>query len=107
MFKCRSRFVPLVSRFRSQFDLRYSSPIPQDGIEATHDMRVIENEQGWHRSRILALTGLSNESDMAKGLGQGGVDKWLVKGGKSLRLIIEEVVEMQKEVAERRLCEEA
>lgn len=66
----------------------------------------METEQGWRRSRIIALTGLSNETDMAEALGEGGVDKWLVKGGKSLRVIMEEVVEMQKEVEERRRLDE-
>jgi len=66
----------------------------------------MEIEQDWPRSRIIALTGLSNETDMAEALGEGGVDKWLVKGGKSLRVIMEEVVEMQKEVEERRRLDE-
>ena len=67
---------------------------------------MLETEQGWRRSRIIALTGLSNETDMAEALGEGGVDKWLVKGGKSLRVIMEEVIEMQKEVEERRRLDE-
>ncbi|GAA6060415.1 hypothetical protein JCM10212_002183 [Sporobolomyces blumeae] len=77
----------------------------KDGLEAAHEIRQIERERGWHPCRIIALTGLSNEADMAKALGpEGSIDKWLVKGGKSLRIIMDEVVEMQRELE---ACREA
>ncbi|GAA5977969.1 hypothetical protein JCM5350_006284 [Sporobolomyces pararoseus] len=76
-----------------------------DGIAASHAIRAIEIERTWERCRIIALTGLSNESDIAEAV-SGGVDKWLVKGGKSLRAIMDEVVEVQQELEERRREEE-
>ncbi|GAA5904799.1 hybrid sensor histidine kinase/response regulator [Sporobolomyces salmoneus] len=72
-----------------------------DGIGATHAIRQLEVERGWERCRIIALTGLSNEKDMAEA-SEGGVDKWVIKGGKSLRIIMEEVAEVQQEIEARR-----
>ncbi|GAA6018479.1 hypothetical protein JCM11491_007012 [Sporobolomyces phaffii] len=66
-----------------------------DGIGASHAIREIEAEKGWERCRIIALTGLSNESDIAEAA-DGGVDKWLVKGGKSLRTIMDEILDVQR-----------
>lgn len=38
----------------------------KDGIEASHEIRQHELEQGLPRCRIIALTGLNNEADMSK-----------------------------------------
>lgn len=70
-----------------------------DGIEASTQIRRVEAERGWPALRIIALTGLSNEADMQKALGKDGpVDEWVVKGGRSLRIILEEVSAMQAEL---------
>ena len=70
-----------------------------DGIEAAFEMRKLEEQHGWPRARIIALTGLSTEQDMAKAgvlPGHSGpCDGWLVKGGKSLRTVMTEVANMQ------------
>ncbi len=70
-----------------------------DGIEAAFEMRKIEEQHGWARARIVALTGLSTEQDMAKaGVLNGHTgpcDGWLVKGGKSLRTVMTEVTNLQ------------
>ncbi|GAA5928816.1 hypothetical protein JCM1841_003579 [Sporobolomyces salmonicolor] len=73
----------------------------KDGIEAAFEMRTHERLSGWAPCRIIALTGLSNSADMQKALGPGGsVDAWLVKGGKSLRVILEEIAKLQSEMDE-------
>ncbi|BGP39437.1 hypothetical protein JCM10450v2_003390 [Rhodotorula kratochvilovae] len=72
-----------------------------DGIEASRQVRRLEAERGWAPLRIIALTGLSNDADMQKALGKDGpVDEWVVKGGRSLRIILEEVAALQKELDE-------
>ncbi|GAA5866559.1 hypothetical protein JCM8547_005459 [Rhodosporidiobolus lusitaniae] len=69
-----------------------------DGIDASTAIRKLEAQQGWEPARIIALTGLSNESEMQKALGNDGpVDSWLVKGGKSLTVILGEVACQQEE----------
>ncbi|GAA5926102.1 hypothetical protein JCM3775_005204 [Rhodotorula graminis] len=68
-----------------------------DGIEASTQVRRVEAERGWEPLRIIALTGLSNDAEMQAALGQNGpVDEWVVKGGRSLRIILEEVATMQR-----------
>ncbi|GAA5994661.1 hybrid sensor histidine kinase/response regulator [Rhodotorula paludigena] len=72
-----------------------------DGIDASIAMRRLEAERGWPPMRILALTGLSNESDMQKALGSDGpINEWIVKGGRSLRIILDEVKRLQSELDE-------
>ncbi|GAA5863031.1 hypothetical protein JCM1840_002443 [Sporobolomyces johnsonii] len=74
----------------------------KDGIEAAFEMRAHERQLGWAPCRIIALTGLSNSADMQKALGPGGsVDAWLVKGGRSLRVILEEISKLQKELDDK------
>ncbi|GAA5903808.1 hypothetical protein JCM5296_003931 [Sporobolomyces johnsonii] len=74
----------------------------KDGIEAAFEMRAHERQMGWAPCRIIALTGLSNSADMQKALGPGGsVDEWLVKGGRSLRVILEEIAKLQNEMDEK------
>ncbi|GAA5941688.1 hybrid sensor histidine kinase/response regulator [Sporobolomyces koalae] len=70
----------------------------KDGIGAAHDIRALEEVNGWKRCKIIALTGLANESDMAEAIVTGGIDSWLVKGGKSLRIIMDEIVNMQQDI---------
>ena len=66
------------------------------GIAASKAMRKLEAERGWPRCHIIALTGLSNEADMQKTVGkEGPFDSWLVKGGKSLRAILDTVYTLQ------------
>ncbi|GAA6039138.1 hypothetical protein JCM8097_005344 [Rhodosporidiobolus ruineniae] len=70
-----------------------------DGIEASTAMRKVEAANGWAPTRIIALTGLSGEQEMQKALGaEGPVNSWLVKGGKSLRVIIDEIQQQQREL---------
>lgn len=72
-----------------------------DGIDASIAMRRLEAQRGWPPMRILALTGLSNESDMQKALGSDGpINEWIVKGGRSLRIILDEVKRLQSELDE-------
>ncbi|KDE06838.1 hypothetical protein MVLG_02874 [Microbotryum lychnidis-dioicae p1A1 Lamole] len=75
----------------------------KDGIEAAFDIRRIEKEQALAPSRIIALSGLSNEADMRKAgcldNVAGPVDHWIVKGNRSLRQVMTEVM-AQKEVIE-------
>lgn len=40
--------------------------LSQDGIEASHEIREYEKQNGMPRCRIIALTGLNNEADMMK-----------------------------------------
>ncbi|GAA5906724.1 hypothetical protein JCM6882_003285 [Rhodosporidiobolus microsporus] len=69
-----------------------------DGIEASTEIRRLETANGWNPMRIIALTGLSNESDMQAAMGkEGPVDSWLVKGGKSLAVIMSEITAQQQE----------
>ncbi|ORY73259.1 hypothetical protein BCR35DRAFT_307281 [Leucosporidium creatinivorum] len=69
----------------------------KDGIAASYEMREHELEMGWNRHRIIALTGLSNPEDMAKGLDNGGpIDDWVCKGGTALKHISEEIEEMRR-----------
>lgn len=73
----------------------------KDGLEASADIRRLELAHGWEPARIVALTGLSNETEMAKALGNDGpIDSWLVKGGKSLRVILDEIAAQQRELDE-------
>ncbi|BGP31509.1 hypothetical protein JCM10296v2_003274 [Rhodotorula toruloides] len=72
-----------------------------DGIAASHEIRRLEAERGWRRCKILALSGLSSDLDMHKALRDDGpIDQWLVKGGKSLRMILDEIANLQKELNE-------
>lgn len=67
-----------------------------DGIAASKAMRSLESERGWRRCQIIALTGL-NEADLQKTVGKDGpFDSWLVKGGKSLRAILDAVYALQE-----------
>ncbi|GJN87299.1 hypothetical protein Rhopal_000247-T1 [Rhodotorula paludigena] len=65
----------------------------KDGISASHEIREIEQERGWPRHKIIALTGLSNEVDRVKA--KGTIDDWLLKGGNSLRVLTEELARLQ------------
>ncbi|GAA5991943.1 hypothetical protein JCM10908_002281 [Rhodotorula pacifica] len=68
-----------------------------DGIAASKAIRKVEAERGWPHCHIIALTGLSNEADMQKTVGkEGPFDSWLVKGGKSLRAILDAVYALQE-----------
>lgn len=71
-----------------------------DGIQASTAVRRLEAERGWRRCKVIALTGLSNDVDMQKALREDGpVDQWLVKGGKSMRVILDEIA-LQNELDE-------
>lgn len=64
-----------------------------DGIEAAHLIREHERMHSMPPCRIVALTGLSSALDMARG--DGLVDVWLIKGGKSMRAVLDEIVALQ------------
>ncbi|KAI5476549.1 sensor histidine kinase/response regulator [Pseudohyphozyma bogoriensis] len=73
----------------------------KDGVEAAFDIRTYELANGLPRCRIIALSGLSTEADVTKALGiagEGPIDSWVVKGGKSMRIILDEVKELQAEL---------
>jgi hypothetical protein len=60
-----------------------------------------QQTHGWKPAPITALSCISNESEMQQALGPNGVlDSWLVKGGKSLRVILDEIAAQQKELDE-------
>jgi CheY-like chemotaxis protein len=44
----------------------------EDGIEASFDIRRVEQQRGWRRQRFVALTGLSNSEDVSLALEDGG-----------------------------------
>ncbi|KAL8277383.1 hypothetical protein RQP46_010223 [Phenoliferia psychrophenolica] len=72
-----------------------------DGIQAANEIRAYEKANGLKRVRIIALSGLSNEIDKAAALdGRNGepgpVDCFITKGGKSLRLILDELAAAQE-----------
>ncbi|GAA6005291.1 hypothetical protein JCM10207_002928 [Rhodosporidiobolus poonsookiae] len=59
-----------------------------DGIEATRQMRQYETEAGLRPARIIALSGLdSTLGEHGDMLTSGQVDRWIVKGGPSLRAL--------------------
>lgn len=68
-----------------------------DGLEAAHAVRAYETEVASpRRCKIIALTGLSNEEDMRTA--ESDIDYWVVKGGKSMRIILEEIGRLQQEM---------
>ncbi|BGO91032.1 hypothetical protein NBRC10512_000161 [Rhodotorula toruloides] len=72
-----------------------------DGIAASHEIRRLEAERHWRRCKIIALTGLSSDLDVQRALCEDGpIDQWLVKGGKSLRVILDEIANLQNELDE-------
>jgi len=80
------RYLSSSSRLETLLNKKYrdvSMPI-MDGIEAARCMRIVEKSRGWARSRIVAITGLS-QSQTAEILGDGegsesedALDEWLV-----------------------------
>ncbi|KAM0749780.1 hypothetical protein T439DRAFT_381348 [Meredithblackwellia eburnea MCA 4105] len=72
----------------------------KDGHAAAVEMREHEISMGWPRHTIIALTALSSAEDQAHGVqkdGKGGpFDKWLVKGGKALRQLEDELLNIQQ-----------
>lgn len=65
-----------------------------DGIQAAARIRALETEYDLPRCRIIVLTGLSYDTSHADGV----FDHWIVKGGKSLALIMAEIVACQGEI---------
>ncbi|KAM0745676.1 hypothetical protein T439DRAFT_330489 [Meredithblackwellia eburnea MCA 4105] len=75
----------------------------KDGIQAAHEIREYEKKMGYPRTRLVVLSGLSNDVDKAAALDprngeQGPVDNFITKGGKSLRLVLEEAKQVQEAV---------
>ncbi|ORY74544.1 hypothetical protein BCR35DRAFT_306686 [Leucosporidium creatinivorum] len=69
-----------------------------DGLEAAWAIRQHESELDTpSRCRLIALTGLSNEEDL-RNAADGPLDYWVVKGGKSMRAILEEIARLQQEL---------
>ena len=80
-----------------------------DGLEAAFEIRAHEKKFGLTPARIIALTGLSNPNTSADGMYvhssllrgaktdslRRSIDFWLVKGGKSLKTILDEIVALQ------------
>ncbi|KAM0753373.1 hypothetical protein T439DRAFT_379064 [Meredithblackwellia eburnea MCA 4105] len=76
----------------------------KDGIQAAYEIREYEKKKNLPRARIVALTGLSSEQEMERGVGvDGPVDHWLVKGGRSMRIVLEEVTSLQKDISAARV----
>ncbi|GAA5971458.1 hypothetical protein JCM11641_008359 [Rhodosporidiobolus odoratus] len=59
-----------------------------DGIAASREMRRWEAEQKWPRCKIIAVSGL--DEDPVK---SGQFDRWIVKGGTSLRSLTTDLAE--------------
>ncbi|KAH8922496.1 hypothetical protein BT69DRAFT_1334648 [Atractiella rhizophila] len=72
-----------------------------DGLTATRWIRAYEEEERLPRSRIIALTGLSNEVDMKRGY-LSGADDWVVKGAQSLPDLAASLIRLQKDFDEGR-----
>lgn len=64
-----------------------------DGMEAAIAIRAFEAEHGLPRCRIIVLTGISRDV----GLADGVFDHWIVKGGKSISLIMQEINSCQEQ----------
>ncbi|GAA5946131.1 hypothetical protein JCM3765_000128 [Sporobolomyces pararoseus] len=76
-----------------------------DGIQASHEIRKFEKANKLPRCRIIALTGFAedheqhNSSDPSPdGTPRDAVDSWLVKGGKSLAVILREIKRLEEEL---------
>ncbi|GAA5876037.1 hypothetical protein JCM8547_003538 [Rhodosporidiobolus lusitaniae] len=73
-----------------------------DGFGLARQVRAHEFGNGWHRCRFVALSGLSSSAEQREAE-ESGVDEFLVKGGKSLAVIMREVkaIEEELEAAEK------
>ncbi|GAA6026286.1 hypothetical protein JCM11491_006615 [Sporobolomyces phaffii] len=106
--------VDVYAEEKGKFDLILADvqmPI-LDGIQASHEIRKFEKLHQLPRCRIIALTGFAedhhhHENDDGRGGGGGGgerldsrdaVDSWLVKGGKSLAVILREVKRLEDDL---------
>ncbi|GAA5889083.1 hypothetical protein JCM6882_009737 [Rhodosporidiobolus microsporus] len=68
------------------------------GFGAASRIRELERSAGLpYRCRIVALTGLSSEQDF-RAAEEAGVDEFLVKGGKSLAVVLREVKAIEEEL---------
>ncbi|KAI5475998.1 hypothetical protein MNV49_000511 [Pseudohyphozyma bogoriensis] len=82
----------------------------KDGVQTAFEIRAFEKENNLPRCKIIVLSGISNEQDIKLGLGeapghpgQGPVDIWTTKGGKSLSFLMGEVKTIQDHVYAGRL----
>ncbi|GAA5874998.1 hypothetical protein JCM8547_002145 [Rhodosporidiobolus lusitaniae] len=68
-----------------------------DGLEATRLMREVERKDDWPPARIIMLSGLDStiggHDEMLK---TGQVNRWMVKGGKSLQMLSADLVEHEQ-----------
>ncbi|GAA5903432.1 hypothetical protein JCM6882_006547 [Rhodosporidiobolus microsporus] len=64
-----------------------------DGIAATRQMRRVEEQEGRQRARIVAISGLdANHGEHGELIESGQVDRWIVKGGSSLRTLTSDML---------------
>ncbi|GAA5903437.1 hypothetical protein JCM6882_006548 [Rhodosporidiobolus microsporus] len=68
-----------------------------DGIEATREMRRIEEQEDRPPARIVAISGLDADHGEHSGLIESRqFDRWIVKGGSSLRTLTADMLEYTK-----------
>ncbi|GAA5887446.1 hypothetical protein JCM6882_002533 [Rhodosporidiobolus microsporus] len=54
----------------------------KDGLEATAEIRAVEEEKGWERARVVVISGLAKElGKHEQYLKSGLVDHWITKSG--------------------------
>ncbi|GAA5982878.1 hypothetical protein JCM5350_001537 [Sporobolomyces pararoseus] len=85
-----------------------------DGIQASYEIRKFEKANNLPRCRIIALTGFaedhehhnsSSDSSAPNETPRDAVDSWLVKGGKSLAVILREVKMLEEELITKEIRE--
>ncbi|GAA5933802.1 hybrid sensor histidine kinase/response regulator [Sporobolomyces koalae] len=85
-----------------------------DGIQAAHEIRKFEKSHDLPRCRIIALTGFAEDHHSSASVNgttyededenpRTAVDSWLVKGGKSLAVILREVRKIEEDLIETEL----
>ncbi|GAA5886580.1 hypothetical protein JCM16303_006618 [Sporobolomyces ruberrimus] len=81
-----------------------------DGIQASHEIRKYERSAHLPRCRIIALTGFAEDhhqhdsgspSSSSNENPRDAVDSWLVKGGKSLAVILREIKKLEDELVQK------
>ncbi|GAA5903441.1 hypothetical protein JCM6882_006549 [Rhodosporidiobolus microsporus] len=71
-----------------------------DGVAATCEMRRIEEQENRQSARIIAISGLdANHGEHGGLVSSGQVDRWIVKGGSSLRTLTADLLDYAQRLA--------
>jgi CheY-like chemotaxis protein len=65
-----------------------------NGVTAAREMRRIEDEQGWPKTRIYAITGLGSSDVRLKQeamMGDASLDGWFIKGQDNMSQMVQEI----------------